>query len=149
MTTQILFKKLDPTAQIPHRASEHAACFDLYACTTHVEDQKVVVGTGLATAFPEGHVLLIFSRSGHGFKHGIHLLNGVGVIDADYRGEIKLAFASKHIPVMHAAALLASGQRVAQALLLPLPAVEWLEMPEHSELPSSLRGEGGFGSTGS
>lgn len=146
MTIQILFKQLHPDAQIPMRASEHAAGFDLTAATTHVEDGRIIVGTGLATAFPEGHVLLVYSRSGHGAKYGIRLANGVGVIDADYRGEIKLVFRTDGVPLMHAAELLSRGNRIAQAFLLPLPAVEWIEQ---LELPESIRGTGGFGSTGS
>ena len=149
MALEVLFKKLHPAAQMPHRASEHAAAFDLFAATTHVEDGKIIVGTGLATAFPEDHVLLIYSRSGHGFRHGIRLLNSVAVIDADFRGEIKLAFSPGLLPLMAAAEMLASGHRVAQAMVMPVPRTRWIEVAEGNDLPPSIRGEGGFGSTGS
>lgn len=145
MNQPILFKKLNSNAQIPVRASEHAAGFDLFACSAHVEGGHIIIGTGIATAFAEDHVLLIYGRSGYAFKYGIHLSNGVGVIDADYRGEIKLSFETSRMPLVEAAHLLSIGNRVAQAILMPIPSVDWIET---DELPETIRGENGFGSTG-
>lgn len=127
-------KKLHPEAVVPAYQSFGAACFDLHAAT--MED-PLTYGTGLAFEIPEGHVMLVFSRSGHGFKFGSHLANAVGVIDSDYRGEVKVKFNSSNgcYP----------GDRIAQAMVLPIPSVQFIEVEEISD---TVRGEGGFGSTG-
>lgn len=125
------------------RASEGAAGFDLRIN----EDVKVlgdrpaeIVGTGVRVAIPDGNVGLVFIRSSMG-KRGIKLANSVGVIDADYRGEIKLALVSHGPNYQH----LERGTRVAQLVIVPcymggIEHVEWLD--------ETARGDGGFGSTG-
>lgn len=143
---QILFKKRLPNAVVPVRASEHAAAFDLTACAIRPSDHTnhVIVDTGLNVAFPAGYVLMLFGRSGHAAKHDISLANCVGIIDADYRGPLMVMLKS----TTHGLGLrerINIGERVAQAILLKLPDVEWVEV---DELPESVRGEGGFGSTG-
>ena len=145
MNQKILFQRLSPEARIPYHASEHAAGFDLVSMGSHVIGNQIIVNTGIATAFDENHVLLIYGRSGYAFKHGITLANGVGVIDADYRGEIKLAFRCGDVSLREAARLLDEGHRVAQAILTPIPHVLWEEV---EQLPETVRGTGGFGSTG-
>ena len=145
MDQTILFKRLHPDSRLPVRASPHAAGFDLVSVDTTCDADRIIVRTGLATAFDESHVLLIYGRSGYAFKHGIRLLNGVGVIDADYRGEILLAFDKGYTSVHRAMELLGPGNRVAQAILTPIPRTIWQEA---SELPETVRGSGGFGSTG-
>lgn len=140
-------KRITPTAELPAYATDGSACFDLKAdLSTHqpiVEaGDPVIIDTGLAFEIPAGHVMLIFSRSGHGFRHDIRLANCVGVIDSDYRGEVKVKLtcdqADSYLGVGH-------GDRIAQALVLPLPSVEFEEI---EELSKTARGTGGLGSTG-
>lgn len=97
--------------------------------------------TGLAFEIPPGWVMLIFSRSGHGFKSQTRLANCVGVIDSDYRGQVSVRLtvdAGGGLSVAH-------GDRIAQAMLVPIPRVELIEV---DELSDTERGAGGFGSTG-
>lgn len=101
-------------------------------------------GTGLCFEIPKGYGLFIFSRSGHGFKENTRLSNCVGVIDSDYRGEVKVKFCrddDKQSPHDYPF----PGERIAQAVLLRLPKVEFEEVKEIDE---TERGENGFGSTG-
>lgn len=144
---QVKVKKLDSNAKLPTYATDGSGCFDLYAVgqlTKSKADQRAQVArTGLAFEIPEGHVMLIFSRSGHGFKYGVRLSNCVGVIDSDYRGEVMVSLRGDGdmIPL----APFQDGQRVAQALVVPLPRVTFTEV---DELTETERGAGGFGSTG-
>jgi dUTP pyrophosphatase len=144
-TLTMKVQKLHPNATLPVRATDGAACFDLHALcesTLYVPPGgSLTVHTGLAFEIPAGHVMLIFSRSGHGFKSDIRLANCVGVIDSDYRGGIQVKLRSDGecpLKVCH-------GDRIAQAILLPIPRLEpaWSD-----ELTQTARGEGGFGSTG-
>lgn len=131
-------KRLDPAASLPVYATEGAACFDIAA----MEGGTVpaVFSTGLAFEVPEGHVMLVFSRSGHGFKNDVRLANCVGVIDSDYRGELKVKLAADGAPMA-----VAPGDRIAQAMVLPVSQCEFVEV---NELDETDRGQGGFGSTG-
>lgn len=151
---KLKIKRVHPDAQIPRYETEGAACFDLQVCEPGKSplalggDGDVVVAastfsTGLAFEVPEGHVMLIFSRSGHGFKNGVRLANCVGVVDSDYRGElmIRLAADDAKTPLS-----VAHGTRIAQAMLVQLPQVEFEEV---DDLSTTSRGTGGFGSTGS
>lgn len=143
----VKIKKIHPDAKVPVYGSVGAACFDLYAANIiDVNDDNgertVTYGTGLQFEVPEGHVMMVYSRSGHGFKHGITLANSTGVIDADYRGEVcvKLRKLGTDIHGMPAV-----GERIAQAMIVP---VEQVAFEETDELSDTERGEGGFGSTG-
>lgn len=140
-------KKLHPAAIVPKHATDGAACFDLHALepqrTIH-QGMPKVIRTGLAFEVPDGWAMLIFSRSGHGFKNDVRLANCVGVIDSDYRGEVMVKLtrdqsASDFIGVN-------AGERIAQAMLVQVPRVELVEV---SDLSNTARGTGGFGSTGS
>ena len=141
---KIRIQKLHPAASLPRFATAGSACFDLQA----VEPGEVGAcggthnfRTGLAFEVPASHVMLIFSRSGHGFKHDVSLSNCVGVIDSDYRGEVQ-------VKLRNDSALrygFEAGDRIAQAMIIPLPAVE-LELSD--DLTETQRGTGGFGSTG-
>lgn len=144
----IKIKKLHERAMIPTFATEGAACFDLYAM---VEDSKkvsiykhspAIIRTGLAFEIPKGHAMMIYSRSGHGFKNDVRLANCVGVIDSDYRGEVKVKLTcdNEDFYVSH-------GDRIAQAMIIPVPAIEGFLVS--NELSETERGDGGFGSTGS
>ncbi len=97
--------------------------------------------TGLAFEVPHGHVLKVFSRSGHGFKYGVRLANGTGIIDSDYRGELMVCLKNDGPEPM----VVHHGDRITQAMLVPIPQVELIEV---QELSDTERGAGGFGSTG-
>lgn len=144
---EVKVKRLTATAKIPTYATDGSGCFDLYADTvTEVEWRTdcwvtEVVSTGLALEVPENHVMLIFSRSGDGFKRDVRLSNCVGVIDSDYRGDIAVKLrndSSSHLAVK-------PGDRIAQGLILPIERISFLEV---DELSGTERGGGGFGSTG-
>jgi dUTP pyrophosphatase len=146
---QLKIKKLHPDAIVPAYQSAGAACFDLHAVLDHgeftIEPESghafLPIRTGLAVEVPPGWVMLIFSRSGHGFKHGIRLANCVGVIDSDYRGEVQVKLHNDGEEFV----TIRPGDRIAQAMLIPVPAVELVEV---EELTDTARGAGGFGSTG-
>lgn len=141
-------KRLNASAITPTYGSEGAGCFDLYttelASPVTVGEGPHLFSTGFAFEVPEGWVMLVFSRSGHGFNRSTRLSNCVGVIDSDYRGEVKVALTrdndSNGMPmVVH------TGDRIAQALLLPVMTVQFKEV---DELGATDRGAAGFGSTG-
>lgn len=136
--------KMHSDVKLPEYATEGSAAFDIYAhegqylknAGTHV------FKTGLKFEIPDGHVMLVFSRSGHGFKHDIRLANCVGVIDSDYRGELMIKLTNdNHLTGQ----LFADGSAIAQGMIIP---VEKAVFNVVKELPTTLRGEGGFGSTG-
>lgn len=141
---KIKVKKLVPSAKLPILASEGAACFDVYtSCETPqlvTKTKALVCSTGLAFEIPNGYVMLVFSRSGHGFKHDVRLSNAVGVIDSDFRGELKVKLAADN-----ANYLVEPGERIAQVMLLPLPTIFFDAV---DELSDTSRGTGGFGSSG-
>lgn len=147
--------KTHPGARVPEYATEGAACFDLHAATVdgaahigrHVDPwQPVTVDTGLQFEIPEGHVMLIFSRSGQGFHHRVGLSNAVGVIDADYRGTVKVQLTTHEDPGDHSLGFFVQpGDRVAQALVLP---VQRCTFEAAEQLSITERGAGGFGSSG-
>ncbi len=150
ITTQILnadvaIKKLNPNATLPSYGSDFAAGADLYACldtsVTISPGETVFIPTGLAMEIPAGYAGFIYARSGLSCKKGLAPANKVGVIDADYRGEIVVAlYNHSRLPVD-----IASGERIAQMVIAPyLKAV----FHEEASLSDTLRGEGGFGSTG-
>lgn len=141
---RVKVKKLVADAIIPQYATPGAACFDLHSLTEGVasKESPLVCNTGLAFEIPEGHVMLIYSRSGHGFKSDTRLSNCVGVIDADYRGEVKVKLAKDSLGGI---LQVGKGDRIAQAMVIPVDKVTFEEV---DELGSTERGAGGFGSTG-
>lgn len=139
-------KKLDPMAVIPAYGSEYAAGADLYACvkqdTPIPAGQTVVIPTGIALELPVGYAGLIYARSGLATKKGLAPANKVGVVDCDYRGEVKVAL-HNHSQIDQ---VISPNERVAQLVITPyITAV----FEEKEELSSTVRGAGGFGSTGS
>ena len=132
-----------PGADLPTRAHPTDAGLDLYAAeTVHVIPNHVtLVSTGVAVAIPAGHVGLLVARSSLAVKKAMTLANGVGVIDPDYRGEIKVPIT----PLDGCRNLIQAGTRIAQLVILPI-ALPRLDVVAH--LPESPRGDGGFGSTG-
>lgn len=137
---QINIKQLSDDAVVPIYATAGSACFDLVSTVNGIVNPDFIFGTGLAFEIPKGYVMLVFSRSGMGFKDGVRLANGVGVIDSDYRGEVKVKLVTDHNKKFYA-----KGERIAQALVVPYEQVEFRMV---KELEHTERGEGGLGSTG-
>ena len=142
---KLRFKKLDEKAQTPRYGTEFSAGADLYACMEEPlavsPGETVFVRTGIAVEIPAGLVGLVYARSGLACKKGLAPANKVGVIDSDYRGEIMVALHN------HSAEEIAvePGERVAQMVIAPY---YFAEYEEADELADTVRGEGGFGSTG-
>ena len=138
------FKRLDPEAVLPERAHPGDAGYDLRSAVD-VEvgpGERAMVPTGLAVAIPDGHAGLVLPRSGLASRHGLTLANAPGLIDAGYRGEVICAVVN--LDREHAVRI-GRGDRIAQLVIV---AVAEPEPAFVDELPPSLRGEGGFGSTG-
>ena len=142
---RIRIKKLNENAIIPTYGTEYSAGADLYNlpdnAVTVQPHETVLIKTGIAVEIPEGYCGLIFARSGLATKKGLAPANKVGVIDADYRGEIMVAL-HNHSDV---SAVIEGGERVAQLAIVPFLKAEFEESLELSE---TVRGSGGFGSTG-
>jgi dUTP pyrophosphatase len=130
---------------LPAYQTAHAAAMDLPAAVdapiTIVPGQIALVGCGFAMAVPEGHEAQIRPRSGLAAKHGLTVVNAPGTIDADYRGEVKVAL----INLGSAPVVVDRGMRIAQLVVAPVVRVDWQVV---SELPETARGAGGFGHTG-
>ena len=141
--TELPVKRLNDGATLPTRAYEGDAGLDLAACE-RVElgpGQRAVVSTGLAVAIPEGHAGLVLPRSGLAVRHGIGKVNAPGLIDAGYRGEVKVVLLNTD---RDEAFVVEPGMRIAQLVVLRVPEVEPVEV---DELPESERGVRGFGSS--
>lgn len=138
-------KKLDPRATLPTYGTPYAAGADLYALAdgpiTVAPGETVLVHTGIALEIPVGFVGLIYARSGLATKRGLAPANKVGVIDADYRGEIMVALFNQSA----VAQTVESGERIAQLVIAPFLQAAF---EESEQLSDTARGEGGFGSTG-
>ena len=141
---ELRFRLLQPGAQLPTRAHEGDAGFDLRAVepATIGSGERATIGTGLAVEVPSGHAGLVLPRSGLAQKHGIALVNSPGLIDSGYRGEIRVLLLNTDREREFG---LEPGDRIAQLLLVPFAQAEPIEAVE---LASSERGAGGFGSSG-
>lgn len=142
---EVKIKKLDARAKLPHYGSASAAGADLYALleesVTLQPGETALLPTGLSAEIPEGYVGLIFARSGLGIKRGLAPANKVGVIDADYRGEIRVGLHNHSAEPQ----TLEPFERIAQFMIVPFLRAEFTES---DALSDTERGEGGFGSTG-
>jgi len=140
----VLVTRLDPSLPLPTYARDSDAGLDLYAAesVTIEPGARALVGTGIAVAIPECHAGFVLPRSGLALRHGLTVLNAPGLIDAGYRGELKVLLIN-HDP--HAAATLNRGDRIAQ---LVVQQIERVTLTAVDELPPTNRGAGGFGSTG-
>lgn len=139
-------RRLRESAKLPFRATEGSAGMDLYACidspVTLGAGEKAVIPTGIAIELPSAELAaFVFARSGLAIKHGIGLLNGVGVIDSDYRGEICVGVINQ----LAEPYTIAPDERIAQLVITP---VSLINPVEAQSLDDTARGEGGFGSTG-
>lgn len=138
-------KRTNPYAILPRYATAGAAGMDLSACldepVTLDPGGRALISTGLAVSIPPLHVGLVFARSGLAVKQGVTLSNGVGVIDSDYRGELRVGLVnlgSEPCTIQH-------GERIAQLAVMPVARAQAVEVEELDDTP---RGSGGFGSTG-
>lgn len=145
MAVKINIKKLKDNATTPTYGSDYAAGADLYACLdealTIQPNETVFVGTGIAVEIPEGYAGLIYARSGLSCKRDLAPANKVGVVDADYRGEVTVALHNHGTEPQ----TIEKDERIAQMVVAPFLAVEFNEV---DELSDTVRGVGGFGSTG-
>jgi dUTP pyrophosphatase len=140
----VLVKRLDPGVPLPVYAHPGDAGADLVT-TDDVRlepGERVVVGTGIAIALPDGYAAFVHPRSGLAVRHGVTIVNAPGTVDAGYRGEIKVTLLNTD---RVNAVTFKRGDRIAQ---LVVQRVERATFREAAELPGSARGDGGFGSTG-
>ncbi len=137
-------KRLTDAARVPTRAHDGDAGMDLYAAEpARLEPgARASVGTGIAVAIPEGHAGLVVPRSGLAARHGISVVNAPGLIDSGYRGELRVLLLNTD---RSDAFEVRVGDRIAQLLVTPYAADEPVEV---SDLEQTVRGEGGFGSSG-
>ena len=141
--TNVKITKLCPDAIIPTYGTEFSAGADLYSVTevTIAPGETAFLGTGIATAIPQGLVGLVYARSGMACKRNLAPANKVGVIDSDYRGEIKVALHNHgNVPQT-----VQKGERIAQLVIAPYLRADYEVV---NELTETVRGAGGFGSTG-
>ncbi len=141
---QIKYKKLNENASMPTFGTEYSAGADLYSAEEEIviaPNETAFIGTGIAVQIPVGCVGLIYARSGLACKKGLAPANKVGVIDSDYRGEVKVAL---HNHGKEAQTVL-KGERIAQMVITSYFACDYIES---EVLDDTVRGEGGFGSTG-
>ena len=142
---KVLIKKLDPAVEMPSYKTTGASGMDLMAFVDKpiklAPKNSCLVPTGLSVAFPQECEIQIRPRSGLAAKNNISVLNTPGTIDSDYRGEIKV------ILFNHGANdfIINNGDRIAQMILMP---IHKMDLEEVENLPNTLRGKGGFGSTG-
>jgi dUTP pyrophosphatase len=142
---EILAKVLHGDAVLPRYANEGDAGSDLVAvesCTLTAGGGRALVGTGLSIAIPDGHAGLVLPRSGLAATHGVTCINSPGLIDAGYRGELRVALVNLDPDTDY---VINAGDRIAQLVIAPVSSVVFRAV---EELPSATRGEGGFGSTG-
>ena len=142
---KVNIKKLNDKAVMPTYGSDYAAGADLYACNeekiTIKPHETVLIKTGIAMEIPEGYAGLIYARSGIASKRGLAPANKVGVVDADYRGEVMVALHNHS----EREAEIEPFERIAQLVIAPFLKVEYNCV---DELSDTVRGAGGFGSTG-
>ena len=140
---QIKVKKVHPEGLLPVQASEHAAGFDIHSLfnVNLIPNEPTLVNTGISLEVPVGYEAQVRIRSGLSSKKGIMLLNGVGTIDADYRGEIFVPL----INTQDRSLYIRAGERIAQVIIAPIIPVTYVEV---DTLTETKRGDGGFGSTG-
>lgn len=146
MEQTVKIKRLNLAAKLPTRASTQAAGHDLYAClsTEKLEifpHETVTIGTGFAIELPQNCFGAVFARSGLATKQGLRPANCVGVIDSDYRGECMVPLYNDSDIIQ----IITNGERIAQLVVLPYLPVAFEEV---EQLEETIRGEGGFGSTG-
>jgi dUTP pyrophosphatase len=142
---EIPVRVLRPDATLPMYAHEGDAGCDLFAVESRVlaaGGGRATVSTGISVAIPEGHGGFVLPRSGLAAKHGVTCINAPGLIDAGYRGEVMVALVNLDPTNDYE---VRAGDRIAQLVVMPVPSATFVTV---EELPSAIRGEGGFGSSG-
>ncbi len=141
---QINFVRIDRELPVPSSAHIGDAAVDLHSRISIIihPGERASVPTGIAVAIPEGYAGLVLPRSGHAHRHGVGVVNGPGLIDSGYRGEISVLLINHGDEAVE----FGRGERIAQLAIVPVPAVDWIEV---ESLDETSRGSGGFGSTGS
>jgi dUTP pyrophosphatase len=141
---RVEFQRLTDAARAPERAHDHDAGWDLRAGEAAVigPGERAGIGTGIAVAIPQGCAGLVLPRSGLAARHGIALTNAPGLIDAGYRGEVRVLLLNTDRAEPFEVEI---GDRIAQLVIVELPAVEF---SESEALTETARGSGGFGSSG-
>lgn len=134
-------------AIIPTYGTDGSGCFDLYSTDNGViyPSDSAIFGTGLKFEIPVGKVMLVFSRSSHGFAHGVRLANSTAVIDSDYRGEVMIKLQNDN---KKRGLEVKKGDRIAQAMLLDYDKISFVEVYSEDQLDSTERADVGLGSTG-
>lgn len=150
---EVKVKKMFDDVSLPEYATLGSACFDIKMYSVNNKNGMIellgldeknpsyAVGTGLQFEIPKNHVMLVFSRSGHGFNQDVRLANCVGVIDSDYRGELKVKLTKDSVGF----STFLRGDKIAQGMVIPYEQVKFIIA---DELSDTARGDGGFGSTG-
>jgi len=142
---EVKIKKLSPNVTLPSYQTEHAAAMDVHAFITEPKTlhplERAMIPTGLAFEIPEGYEMQVRARSGLSIKHGLTMVNGIGTIDADYRGELNILV----INLGQEPFVIEPDMRIAQLLVTKYDKVSWQVTEVLSETD---RGVGGFGSTG-
>jgi len=141
---EIPIQRLRDDARLPTRAYAGDAGLDLVACERHElgPGQRLVVGTGLAVAIPDGYAGLVVPRSGLAARHGLSIVNTPGLVDSGYRGELRVTLLNTDLEHSF---VVEPGMRIAQLVVVSVPEVEVVEA---RELPDTERGIAGFGSSG-
>jgi dUTP pyrophosphatase len=146
--SQVLRILMAPGMEVPRYATEGSAGFDLCARLdeplTVAPGERVSIPTGLHVALPRGHEMQVRSRSGLASKHGIVMVNGLGTVDEDYRGEVRAVLVNHGREPY----TIQPGDRIAQAVVAPVTRVDMQPVASLDELGTTERGAGGFGSTG-
>ena len=145
MSAPLRVRRLDPAARLPVRAHDDDAGYDLHAlhAASLAPGERATVATGIAIELPAGHAGLVVPRSGLAARHGIAIVNAPGLIDAGYRGELKVLLLNTD---PSATFEIAPGDRIAQLVVIAVAAPEVVEA---DTLGPTARAEGGLGSTGS
>lgn len=141
---RVPIKILSRNAQVPNMAYNGDAGVDLWSVEHIVlkPQERAMVATGLAIALPEGYAGFVLPRSGLAAKHGISIVNAPGLIDSNYRGELKVVLVNTDPEESFSIEI---GDRIAQLIVMPVPTISFEQV---EELPDSQRGESGFGSSG-
>ena len=140
---QINFVRLDPELPVPTTGHIGDAAIDLHCreAVTLSRGERAAMPTGVAVAIPNGHAGLVLPRSGHARRLGVGVVNSPGLVDPGYRGEVIVMLINHGEETVH----FERGDRIAQLAVVPMPAIEWVEV---DRLDETSRGTGGFGSTG-
>jgi dUTP pyrophosphatase len=143
---KVKIKRLRPNAILPQYQTEHSAGMDLHACLdepiTLEPMERRLIPTGLAIELPAGYEAQVRARSGMALKNGISMANGIGTVDADYRGELSVVA----VNLSDQSFIVQDGMRVAQMVIARYESICWQEV---ENLGETSRGAGGYGSTGS